>query len=121
MKLTDRFEKAADAVSEVLGKPAVFFLCCLLIVAWGASGPLLKFSDTWQLIINTSTTIITFLMVFLIQSSQTRNDKAVRAKLDELLRAKQGTRSEYAGVEKAPEREIDGARDKAEQEAKAGG
>lgn len=121
MKLTDRFEKAADAIAGALGKPVVFFLCCVLIVAWGASGPLLKFSDTWQLIINTSTTIITFLMVFLIQSTQNRNDKAVHAKLDELLRAKQGARPEYAGVEKAPEREIDGAKDRAERDAKRNG
>lgn len=121
MKLTERFENAADAVSDVVGKPAVFFLCCMLIVAWAASGPLLKFSDTWQLIINTSTTIITFLMVFLIQSSQTRNDKAVHAKLDELVRTIKDARPEYAGLEKKPEGEIDGAKDKAEEGAKASG
>ena len=118
MKLTERFEKGADAVSNVVGKPAIFFLCCLLIVAWAISGPMLHFSDTWQLIINTSTTIITFLMVFLIQSTQSRNDKAVHAKLDELLRAIKDARPDYAGLENAPEHHIEDAKRTAEQDAK---
>ncbi len=121
MKLSERFEKVADATSEIVGKPYVFFVCAALIVVWAASGPLLKFSDTWQLIVNTTTTIITFLMVFLIQSTQNRTDKALNAKLDELIRAIKDARPEYAGIENASERKIEGEKRKAESEAKAEG
>ena len=107
MSIENVFEKAADKVAEAAGRPVTWFACCGLIVLWAASGPLLHFSDTWQLIVNTSTTIITFLMVFLIQSTQNRDSKAMQAKLDELLRALQEARPEYIGMENEPERRVD--------------
>ena len=82
---------------------------------WAGSGPLLHFSDTWQLIVNTSTTIITFLMVFLIQSTQNRDSKAVQAKLDELLRALEDARPEYIGMENESERRVDAKKRDVEQ------
>jgi len=79
------FEDAARKISEYAGKPLTFVVALLLIVVWAISGPVFGFSDTWQLVINTSTTIITFLMVFLVQSAQNRDAKALQLKLDELI------------------------------------
>jgi low affinity Fe/Cu permease len=84
------FGNIANAVAHAAGHPITFICCCLVVVVWAISGPLAGFSDTWQLIINTGTTIITFLMVFLIQNTQNRDSAAVQAKLDELLRASEG-------------------------------
>ena len=81
----DIFTRFTTKTSEMLGRPWIFAAALALIVAWGLSGPLLKFTETWQLVINTSTTIITFLMVFIIQNTQNRNDLAVNIKLDKLL------------------------------------
>ena len=80
------FHKVASKVSYVVGTPISFMLSFLLIVIWGTTGPLFKYSNTWQLVINTGTTIITFLMVFLIQNTQNRDAKAMHLKLDELIR-----------------------------------
>ncbi len=80
------FRRFAEATSRYAGKPMAFILAVVLVAAWGATGPLFGFADTWQLVINTSTTIITFLMVFLIQSSQNRDTEALQIKLDELIR-----------------------------------
>ena len=80
------FDRAATHVARLMGRPAVFMLACLIIVIWGATGPVLHYSDTWQLVINTSTTIVTFLMVFLIQNTQNRESEALHLKIDELLR-----------------------------------
>ncbi|HXS74520.1 MAG TPA: low affinity iron permease family protein [Rhodanobacteraceae bacterium] len=81
------FSRFAQWVARASGTPAIFVIAVAIIVGWGASGPLFHFSDTWQLVINTGTTIVTFLMVFLIQNTQNRDTAAVQAKLDELIRA----------------------------------
>ncbi len=107
MSINDRFEKIADSISGAAGRPATYFVACAIIVVWAATGPFLHYSDTWQLVVNTGTTIITFLMVFLIQSTQNRDTKALQVKLDELLRATHGARPEFIGVEKEPERVMD--------------
>ncbi|MFX6234560.1 low affinity iron permease family protein, partial [Acinetobacter baumannii] len=80
------FTRFANGVAHAAGRPAAFVLCCLGIVIWASSGPLFGFSDTWQLVINTGTTIVSFLMVFLIQNTQNRDGAAIQAKLDELIR-----------------------------------
>src|SRR4051812_39007270 len=88
-KLIDRpwFEAIAERIAKAAGHPIAFVCCGLLILFWGASGPVFHFSDTWQLVINTGTTIVTFLMVFLLQNSQNRGDAALHVKLDEIIRS----------------------------------
>src|SRR5215471_18200641 len=86
-KLRVAFRFLAQKVAEWVGAPWAFILACLTIVIWGASGPYFHFSDTWQLVINTGTTIVTFLMVFLIQNTQNRETKALHLKLDEIIHA----------------------------------
>src|SRR5689334_15978448 len=100
------FTKVANVVAHAAGKPVTFIICCAVIVLWGASGPFLGFSDTWQLIINTSTTIVTFLMVFLIQNTQNRDGAALQAKLDELIRVSEGE-NKFIGIEHLSEREVE--------------
>jgi low affinity Fe/Cu permease len=89
------------------GRPLTFLLACGVIVAWAALGPYFGFSDTWQLVINTSTTIITFLMVFLIQSTQNRDTEALQVKLDEVIRAIGHARNELLDLEELDERDLD--------------
>ena len=89
MTVRKLFRRFAEATSRQAGKPTAFILAATMIVLWAATGPLFGFGDTWQLVINTSTTIITFLMVFLIQSSQNRDSAALQIKLDELIRTSQ--------------------------------
>jgi low affinity Fe/Cu permease len=91
----------------VSGHPAVFFIAVLVIVVWAATGPVFHFSDTWQLVINTSTTIVTFLMVFLIQNTQNRDSEAVQLKLDELIRAVEGAHNALLCIEELTEAELD--------------
>ncbi len=112
------FTRIANAVAHAAGKPATFMACCLVVVVWAASGPVFGFSDTWQLIINTSTTIVTFLMVFLIQNTQNRDGAAVQAKLDELIRVGAGE-NHFIGIEHLTEQEVEEFRLKCEQAAKA--
>jgi low affinity Fe/Cu permease len=81
------FTRIAGRIASWAGEPAIFILAALLIIIWAASGPVFHYSDTWQLVVNTATTIVTFLMVFLIQNSQNRDAAAMQAKLDELIRA----------------------------------
>jgi len=100
------FEKIANSISRAMGRPFTFIICVALVVAWAASGPMFHFSDTWQLVINTGTTIITFLMVFLIQNSQNREGKALQAKLDELIRSVQDAQNSFIGLERRSEKEI---------------
>ena len=107
MTLNSTFTKIANAVAHAAGMPATFIACCLIIVLWAASGPLFGFSDTWQLIINTGTTIITFLMVFLIQNTQNRDGAAIQAKLDELIHAVSKADERFVGIERLSERELD--------------
>jgi low affinity Fe/Cu permease len=100
------FTKFATKTAKLTGRPMTFIACCLFIVAWAASGPLFGFSDTWQLIVNTTTTIITFLMVFLIQNTQNRDNAAIQAKLDELIR-KSESDNKFIGIEHLSDEELD--------------
>lgn len=100
------FGRFARSVAHFSGRPATFVVAFAIIVAWGISGPLFGYSDTWQLIINTGTTIITFLMVFLIQNTQNRDSEAIQLKLDELIRAVQGARNELIDAEDLSEKEL---------------
>ncbi|WP_413993505.1 low affinity iron permease family protein [Labrys okinawensis] len=110
MKLVEIFGKAADRVSKAAGHPATFMACCAVVIIWAASGPFFGFSDTWQLIINTSTTIVTFLMVFLIQNTQNRDTAALQAKLDELLLTS-AAQDSFIGIEHLSEEEVQRFRD----------
>ena len=100
------FRVVAGRVSTWAGSAGVFLGAILIVLVWASSGPLFHFSDTWQLVINTGTTIITFLMVFLIQNTQNRDGKAVQIKLDELIRATKGARQYYMGLEDLTDDEL---------------
>ena len=100
--LHDRFDRLADALTVALGSLGALAGSVLLVVVWALSGPIFHFSDTWQLFINTTTTVITFWMVFVIQSSANRSAKATQIKLDELIRALGTARNEIIGLDKAP-------------------
>ena len=99
-RIQDAFRVFARVTSSVLGSAWAFVVALLIIVIWAATGPTFHYSDTWQLIINTGTTIVTFLMVFLIQNTQNRDAKAVHLKLDELIRAMSGARNNLVDLEK---------------------
>ena len=100
------FSRFSHLVSHFAGRPATFALACLLIVGWAVSGPLFGFSETWQLVINTATTIITFLMVFVLQNTQERDGEAVQAKLDELIYALKGADNRFVQAEKLSDQEL---------------
>ena len=110
------FTRIASAIAFFAGQPLAFVIAVALIVIWGATGPVFDYSDTWQLVVNTATTIVTFLMVFLIQNSQNRDAAAMQAKLDELIRALDGARSEFVGIEHLSDREIETVRKRIEAE-----
>jgi low affinity Fe/Cu permease len=111
-----RFAKFASRLS---GRPLTFITAVLLIVVWLVTGPMFGFSNTWQLVINTLTTIVTFLMVFVIQSTQNRDTEAMQLKLDELIRATKGAHNALLDLEEQEERELDEMRAKYEQIAQA--
>ena len=104
------FSKVSNGVAFAAGRPLTFLLCCLLVLVWAATGPIFHFSDTWQLVINTGTTIITFLMVFLIQNTQNREGAALQAKLDEIIRAIEKAENRFIKLEEKPEDEIEALR-----------
>src|SRR6201995_4413272 len=97
------FWRLAVATSRISGRPATFLLAGAVVVIWAVTGPLFGFSDTWQLVINTGTTIVTFLMVFLIQATQNRDTLALQLKLDELIVATKNARNRIAGIEETPD------------------
>ena len=101
------FDRAANRIARLMGHPAAFVLACLVIVVWGAIGPFVGYSDTWQLVINTSTTIVTFLMVFLIQNTQNRDSHALHLKIDELLRALDAADTRLVDLEERSEQELE--------------
>ncbi|MBV9884157.1 MAG: low affinity iron permease family protein [Sphingomonadaceae bacterium] len=117
------FNWCAARIAAFAGQSFAFVTALLLIVIWGVTGPVFRYSDTWQLVINTATTIVTFLMVFLIQNSQNRDGAAIQAKLDELLRAVSKARADFIGIEHLTDTEIEKIRDALEREAgnRAGG
>ncbi len=115
------FTSIASRIAMAAGQPLTFILALALIAAWGTTGPLFAFSDTWQLVVNTATTIITFLMVFLIQNSQNRDAAAMQAKLDELIRAVAKARGQFIGIEHLTDRQIEEIRGALEREAAEAG
>jgi low affinity Fe/Cu permease len=111
------FTRIANEVALAAGKPLAFVLCCLIVLVWGVTGPIFGFSDTWQLVINTGTTIVTFLMVFLIQNTQNRDNVAIQAKLDELIRVTKA-KNAFVGIEHLTEEEVEKFREQTEAAAK---
>jgi low affinity Fe/Cu permease len=110
------FTRIATAIAHAAGQPVAFLLAFGVILAWLVTGPVFGFSDTWQLVVNTGTTIVTFLMVFLIQNSQNRDAAAMQAKLDELIRALHDAREQFIGIEHLPDTEIEEIRASLEDE-----
>ena len=113
------FTRMAKLTSKATGRPLTFIVAIALVLIWLVTGPIFKYSDTWQLVINTFTTVITFLMVFLIQNTQNRDAAAMQAKLDELLRAVGKARDQFIGVEHLTEREIEMIRRALEREVRS--
>jgi low affinity Fe/Cu permease len=107
MSASHFFSRAAQWTSRQCGRPLTFGLAVAVVVAWAVTGPMFDYSDTWQLVINTGTTIVTFLMVFLIQNTQNRDSSAVQLKLDELIRAHAGARNRLLTLEDLTEKELD--------------
>lgn len=118
MSASRAFTAFAGKVAKWAGHPLAFALGAASVVAWAVSGPFFQFSDTWELVINTGTTIVTFLMVFLIQNSQNRDGAAIQAKLDELIRAS-AAQNRYIGIEHLTEEELEGLRESCETRGRA--
>jgi len=110
------FTRIASTIASLAGRPATFIVCFLIVAVWAITGPIFRWSDTWQLVINTGTTIVTFLMVFLIQNTQNRDAAAMQAKLDELIRAVGDARGQFIGIEHLTDEQIEAIRAKLEAE-----
>lgn len=108
------FHRFSNAVSSGAGKPVTFAMACGVVVLWAISGPIFGFSETWQLVINTATTIVTFLMVFVLQHTQNRDQDAMQAKLDELIFAQREADNSFIGIEKLATRDLEALRDRIE-------
>jgi low affinity Fe/Cu permease len=106
------FTRFATGASRATGRPATFVLAVAIVVVWAVTGPMFGFSDTWQLVINTGTTIITFLMVFLIQNTQNRDSEAMHVKMDELIRAFEGAHNALLDLEELEDKDLDAVRDR---------
>jgi low affinity Fe/Cu permease len=115
-KLDDIFTAIATWIAEASGQPAAFVVALITVLIWAVTGPIFDYSETWQLVINTGTTIVTFLMVFLIQNSQNRDTASMQAKLDELLYALDGAREQFIGIEHLSSGEIERIRRELETE-----
>ena len=114
--ITKFFSNFATRTSKLAGRPATFVMAVALVVVWAACGPIFDFSEVWQLVINTSTTIITFLMIFVLQNSQNRDSEALQAKLDVLILTS-AAQDKFVGVEKLDERELDKLKESIEAQA----
>jgi low affinity Fe/Cu permease len=110
------FTAVASRIAGAAGKPVTFMLALVFIAIWAATGPLFAYSDTWQLVVNTATTIVTFLMVFLIQNSQNRDAAAMQAKLDEIIRTLGDARNGFIGIEHKTDTEVEEIREALEDE-----
>ena len=112
------FIRFATATAKLAGKPLTFGACLMLVLVWAVSGPVFGFTETWQLVINTGTTIVTFLVVFLIQNTQNRDGAAMQAKLDELLHAVKTADERFIGIEHLTDEELQAILDEVEQRAR---
>jgi low affinity Fe/Cu permease len=112
MSMTEFFSRFSHKVSHLSGRPVTFAVAMLLIAGWAVTGPVFGFSETWQLVVNTATTIITFLMVFVFQNTQERDGEAVQAKLDELIYAVRGADNRFVAAEKLSDRELHALRER---------
>ncbi|HEX7822938.1 MAG TPA: low affinity iron permease family protein [Sphingobium sp.] len=115
------FSMVAAKIAAWAGQPAAFIIALSVVIVWGVSGPVFQWSDTWQLVINTGTTIVTFLMVFLIQNAQNRDAAAMQVKLDELIRAVEDARNDFIGIEHLTDTELCRIRDALEQKEDSAG
>ena len=120
-RLDKLFSRWSSGIARLAGQPLTFVLAVGTVVVWAVTGPVFAYSETWQLIINTGTTIVTFLMVFLIQNEQNRDTASMHAKLDELLNAVEGARERFIGIEHLSSAEVEEVREALERECGEGG
>jgi low affinity Fe/Cu permease len=118
MNITKRFSNFARSIAHASGQPITFVLACCIVLIWLLTGSFFDFSDTWQLVINTGTTIVTFLMVFLIQNTQNRDGEAIQIKLDELIRAHKGAHNALLDLEELTEEQLNQIKEKYEKQAR---